>query len=59
VCETEDVRMLWCQGVYNDRKVTANRQAILIENKTKTMRTDGCGSDNGQECDATEAEKIL
>ena len=50
--------MLWNQGVYNDRKVTANRQAILIKNKTKkAMHTDRCGNGNGQERNATEAEK--
>ena len=35
VCETEDVTLLWIQRVYNDSKVTANRQAILIKNKNK------------------------
>jgi hypothetical protein len=51
--------VLWNQGVYNDRKVTANRQAILIKNVTKNMHTDRCGNGNGQERNALEAENLL
>jgi len=37
VCEIEDVTVLWNQGVCNNRKVIANRQAIIIKNKTNEL----------------------
>jgi hypothetical protein len=33
VCEREGVTVLWNQGVYTDREVTANRPDVIIKNR--------------------------
>jgi hypothetical protein len=35
VCQYEDIRVLWNQGIQTDREVLANRHDITIKNKKR------------------------
>jgi hypothetical protein len=51
ICEREEVRVFWNQGVHTNREVTENRPDTIIKNKKReNMHTGKYGNTSGQKC---------